>query len=155
MEYKLNCGVFFSLLSSMDRNILSFIPHVFHPILFTFIHKRWHALLSPLLRVYHSLNFWPQDPVRTSPTYPVALKNRLSQNITLLHTHRIRPWRHTSTECVYNVCVTAYLCLHRCSVESQSAQARAHVLHSFSGSETSPQWGNCTLQHKQPISADC
>lgn len=50
------------------------------------------------------------------------------------------------------VCVTSYLCLHRQSVERQSAEVPASALHGLTGSQTSLHLGNCTLQHKQLIS---
>lgn len=102
--------------------------------------------------------FGPQDPVGTSPIWPLALKNRwTTKHHTLAQAHKIHSWRQTSNRmCAHFVCtcvcVTAYLCLHRCCVESQSAEATASALRSLSGSQTSLRWGNCTLQHKQPIS---
>lgn len=74
------------------------------------------------------LNFWPRDPVRTSPTCPPALRNRLSEENAhdVAHRRRARAPPH--------VCVAAYLRRCRCSAESQSAPSRANAFRSLSGS---------------------
>lgn len=73
------------------------------------------SLLATLLSVCLSLNFWPQDPVGTSPRSPLALKNRLTKNITHLHRHTKPIHDIIRQQSVWApcVCVPAYLCLHR------------------------------------------
>lgn len=139
MENKLQCSASGALSTAWSRHF-NLHPSrrslCFHP------QKPSRAPLSPAPR----LNFWPRDPVRTSPSRPLALGNRLSQKHHTLARGAASPpvTSHINGGRARHACVAAYLCPCRCSGESQSARSRANALRSLSGSRTTPLRGSCT-----------
>lgn len=134
-----------------------------------------HFNLHPSCLSSHSLCFHPQKLSLTHLSLSLSLSIFLwtfGLRI-LLEPHPHAPWllkidyQKTSHTCpdtpnppmtsyINRVCV---LCVCHClSLPPQMlcrkpvSRGRANALHSLSGSQTSVRWGNCTLQHKQPIS---
>lgn len=122
MENKLQCSVSesFQRCGSHHFNLhpscLSSHSLCFHPQKLSLTH------LSLSLSVYLSLNFWPQNPVGSSPTCPLALKNRLSKNITHLprHTKSTHDVIHQQSVCI--MCVSLLISVSTDALQKASQQ---------------------------------